>query len=91
MFKIQTFNQISSKGLVRFPGTYEVGPGIASCDAILVRSHKLQESDVNPNLKAVARAGARAPGPSDSESTQSPSQGMRPEPNRLCRSSGCPT
>jgi D-3-phosphoglycerate dehydrogenase len=58
MFKIQTFNQISSKGLVRFPGTYEVGPGIASCDAILVRSHKLQESDVNPNLKAVARAGA---------------------------------
>ncbi len=58
MFKIQTFNQISSKGLVRFPGTYEVGPGIAHSDAILVRSHKLQDSDVNPNLKAVARAGA---------------------------------
>lgn len=58
MFKIQTFNQISSKGLVRFPGTYEVGPAIASSDAILVRSHKLQDSDVNPNLKAVARAGA---------------------------------
>ena len=58
MFKIQTFNQISSKGLVRFPGTYEVGPGIAHSDAILVRSHKLQDSDVNPNLKAAARAGA---------------------------------
>ena len=58
MFKIQTLNQISSKGLVRFPGTYEVGPGIAHSDAILVRSHKLQDSDVNPNLKAVARAGA---------------------------------
>lgn len=58
MFKIQTFNQISSKGLLRFPETYEVGPGIASSDAILVRSHKLQDSDVNPNLKAVARAGA---------------------------------
>ncbi|MES3009076.1 MAG: phosphoglycerate dehydrogenase [Pseudomonadota bacterium] len=58
MFKIQTFNQISSKGLVRFPSTYEVGPGIAGSDAILVRSHKLQDTDVNPNLKAVARAGA---------------------------------
>ena len=45
MYKIQTFNQISSKGLVRFPSTYEVGPG-------------LSDSDANANLKAVARAGA---------------------------------
>lgn len=58
MFKIKTFNKISSKGLVRFPGRYEVGPEAAEADAILVRSHKLQETDVNPNLKAVARAGA---------------------------------
>jgi D-3-phosphoglycerate dehydrogenase len=58
MYKIQTFNQISSKGLVRFSGTYEVGPGLNEADAILVRSHKLQDSDINPNLKAVARAGA---------------------------------
>lgn len=58
MFKIKTFNKISSKGLVRFPGRYEVGPEVAEADAILVRSHKLQETDVNPNLKAVARAGA---------------------------------
>lgn len=58
MFKIKTFNKISNKGLVRFPGSYEVSPEAAEADAILVRSHKLQETDVNPKLKAVARAGA---------------------------------
>ena len=58
MYKIQTFNQISSKGLVRFTTDYEVGPDVSGGDAILVRSHKLQDSDANPELKAVARAGA---------------------------------
>lgn len=58
MYKIKTFNQISSKGLVRFPGSYEVSPESVDADAILVRSHKLQDTDANPNLKAVARAGA---------------------------------
>jgi len=58
MYKIQTFNQISSKGLVRFTNDYEVGPDVSGGDAILVRSHKLQDSDANPELKAVARAGA---------------------------------
>jgi len=58
MYKIQTFNQISPKGLVRFNSHYEVGAGLSEADAILVRSHKLQDSDANPNLKAVARAGA---------------------------------
>jgi len=58
MYKIQTFNQISAKGLVRFNSHYEVGAGLSEADAILVRSHKLQDSDANPNLKAVARAGA---------------------------------
>jgi len=58
MYKIQTFNQISPKGLVRFNSSYEVGAGLGDADAILVRSHKLQDSDANPNLKAVARAGA---------------------------------
>lgn len=58
MYKIQTFNQISPKGLVRFNSSYEVGAGLSDADAILVRSHKLQDSDANPNLKAVARAGA---------------------------------
>lgn len=58
MFKIKTFNQISSKGLTRFPASYEVGPEITAEDAILVRSHKLQDSDTSATLRAVARAGA---------------------------------
>jgi len=59
MYKIQTFNQISDKGLSRFPRQeYEVGPDIRHADALLVRSQKLGQEHVNPNLKAVARAGA---------------------------------
>ena len=59
MFKIQTFNQISEKGLSRFPKQeYQVSPEMEEADAILVRSHKLSLDDVNANLKAVARAGA---------------------------------
>jgi D-3-phosphoglycerate dehydrogenase / 2-oxoglutarate reductase len=59
MYKIQTFNQISDKGLSRFPsGDYQVGPDIKDGDAILVRSYKLSPTDTNPNLRAVARAGA---------------------------------
>ena len=59
MYKIQTFNQISDKGLSRFPsGNYQVGPDLTDSDAILVRSYKLSATDTNPNLRAVARAGA---------------------------------
>ncbi len=59
MYKIQTFNQISDKGLTRFPHqTYQVGADIANPDAILVRSHLLTREQLHPTLKAVARAGA---------------------------------
>jgi len=59
MYKIQTFNQISDKGLRRFPRQeYLVGPDQRDADALLVRSHVLSGSNLNPNLKAVARAGA---------------------------------
>jgi D-3-phosphoglycerate dehydrogenase len=59
MHKIQTFNQISEKGLNRFPtNSYEVGPEVTACDAILVRSHKLESGSISKQLKAVARAGA---------------------------------
>lgn len=59
MYRIQTFNKISDKGLSRFPEeTYEVGPDLAAADAILVRSHKLGSEQLGANLKAVARAGA---------------------------------
>ncbi|MGV3591879.1 MAG: phosphoglycerate dehydrogenase [Gammaproteobacteria bacterium] len=59
MYKIQTFNQISGKGLSRFPRQeYQVGSDQKDADAILVRSHKLGLEHITPNLKAVARAGA---------------------------------
>ena len=59
MYKIQTFNQISDKGLLRFPRQeYLVAADVSNADAILVRSHKLGPEHINSNLKAVARAGA---------------------------------
>jgi D-3-phosphoglycerate dehydrogenase len=59
MYKIQTFNQISDKGLRRFPRQqYLAGPDQRDADAILVRSHVLSAGNLNPNLKAVSRAGA---------------------------------
>ena len=59
MFKIRTYNQISIKGLERFPrSSYEVGSDIGSPDAFLLRSQKLQGLEVPKSLIAVARAGA---------------------------------
>ncbi len=59
MFKVRTYNQISVKGLERFPRQhYEVGSDIGHPDAYLLRSQKLQGLDVPQTLLAVARAGA---------------------------------
>ncbi len=59
MYKIKTYNQISIKGLERFPrASYEVGSDIGHPDAFLLRSQKLQGVDVPPSLLAAARAGA---------------------------------
>jgi D-3-phosphoglycerate dehydrogenase len=59
MYKVRTYNQISVKGLDRFPRqSYEVGSDIGRPDAFLIRSQKLQGMEVPPSLLAVARAGA---------------------------------
>ena len=59
MFKVRTYNQISLKGLERFPRqTYEVGSDIGQPDAFLLRSQKLAGVDVPKSLLASARAGA---------------------------------
>jgi D-3-phosphoglycerate dehydrogenase len=59
MFKVSTYNQISVKGLERFPRqSYEVGSDIGHPDAFLLRSQKLQGVPVPESLLAVARAGA---------------------------------
>jgi len=59
MFKIRTYNQISVKGLERFPRQhYEVGGDIGHPDAFLLRSQKLHGMEPPSTLLAVARAGA---------------------------------
>ena len=59
MYKIRTYNQISVKGLDRFPRqSYEVGSDIGHPDAYLLRSQKLHAEPVPKSLLAVARAGA---------------------------------
>jgi len=59
MFKIQTLNNISEKGLELLPkDTYEISNDCANPDGILVRSAKMHGMEFPPSLKAVARAGA---------------------------------
>lgn len=59
MYKVRTYNQISAKGLERFPRqSYAVGSDIAQPDAYLLRSQKLHGETVPESLVAVARAGA---------------------------------
>jgi len=59
MYKVRTYNQISIKGLERFPrGSYEVGSDIGQPDAFLLRSQRLADVEVPRSLLAAARAGA---------------------------------
>ena len=59
MHKIRTINNISEKGLSRFPADdYELGDAIADPEVILVRSQQLSDDDAVPSLRAVGRAGA---------------------------------
>ena len=59
MFNIRTYNNISDKGLSRFPGDhYEISDTSTDPDALLLRSHKLSVDDATENLVAVGRAGA---------------------------------
>ena len=59
MYKVRTYNQISTKGLDRFPREhYEIASEFSQPDAILLRSQKLHEESIAESVKAVARAGA---------------------------------
>jgi D-3-phosphoglycerate dehydrogenase len=59
MYKILKLNQISAKGLGAFPlDHYEIASEISHPDAILVRSHTINPTDLSSSLKAIARAGA---------------------------------
>ncbi|MFT4819390.1 MAG: D-3-phosphoglycerate dehydrogenase [Candidatus Pseudothioglobus sp.] len=59
MYKIKTLNNISPRGLERFPvASFSLGTKVDDPDAILVRSHPLTTEDITPSLRAVGRAGA---------------------------------
>ncbi len=59
MYKIQTLNKISSKGLEQFPrGQYETASELPNPDAIIVRSADMHTTEIPVSVKAVARAGA---------------------------------
>ena len=57
--QVLTLNQISIKGLDRLPrDCYEIASEFSHPDAILLRSHKLQEAEIADSVSAIARAGA---------------------------------
>ncbi|MBP5156666.1 MAG: 3-phosphoglycerate dehydrogenase, partial [Treponema sp.] len=59
MYKIQTLDRISAKGLDNFPrDDYEIVSEIVKPDAILVRSHDMLSMKLDDTVKAIARAGA---------------------------------
>ena len=59
MYKIKTYNKISTKGLDRFSrDSYELSSDTATPDAYVLRSHKLHGEAIPDSLMAVARAGA---------------------------------
>lgn len=59
IFNILTLNQISPKGLSRFPpDRYLVGDNITNPDAILVRSHDMLTMNIPYSVTAIGRAGA---------------------------------
>jgi len=56
--RILTLNQISPRGLARFPADrYQVGAAVTDPDAILVRSAELDGGSIPPGVRAIGRAG----------------------------------
>ena len=59
MFKIQTLNKISAKGLDLLPhDNYEIASEFKEPDGIILRSFKMHDMQLPQSLKAIARAGA---------------------------------
>ena len=59
MYKVRTYNAISSKGLDRLNrDCFEVSSDISAPNALLLRSYKLSDADIGDSVSAIARAGA---------------------------------
>lgn len=58
-FKVQTLNNISSKGIDRLPrDAYEVATDINEPDAIILRSANMHDMQIDDSVRAIGRAGA---------------------------------
>jgi len=59
MYKVKILNNIKSSALSNLESAkYEVSPDIENPNAIIVRSAKLHDMEINPELLCIARAGA---------------------------------
>lgn len=58
MFQYHCLNPIADKGLCLFGEAYKKTENLTECDAVLVRSAKMQDLDIPENVCAIARAGA---------------------------------
>lgn len=58
MFKIQTLNKISKKGLGVLDANYTCADEVENPDGIILRSFKMHDMELPESLRAVARAGA---------------------------------
>ena len=59
MFKIKTQNKITRKGLDIFDKEkYQISDAESNPDAVIVRSANMLDAELNPELQAIARAGA---------------------------------
>ena len=59
MFKVKTYNEISSHGFDRLSDAgYEYSSDIPNPDAIMLRSFKLHDVELDDSVKAIGRAGA---------------------------------
>ncbi len=58
MYKIQTLNKISKKGLSVLGTNYEISDECSNPDGIILRSYKMHDMELPESLKAIARAGA---------------------------------
>ena len=59
MYKVSTFNKISSVGLSRFTDEYTiVAEDAKDAEGLIVRNYDLHDMEFDDNLRCIARAGA---------------------------------
>jgi D-3-phosphoglycerate dehydrogenase len=57
-FKVRVYNKIAESGIDKLSSFCDVGADVADPEAIVLRSHKLHDMTINPELLAIGRAGA---------------------------------